>query len=390
MNIKTRRLLNYLILIVVIAAVLLLILIKGPLAPLKVTTASVQQGDLQPAVFGVGTVEARRSYSIGPIRSGRLIELRVDHGDSVTQGELIGRMDPVDLPARLLAAQKVREKLEHSIAASQAKVDETKQRLQQARDEAQRYVDLAKKGLASTEQNEARQTELRTTKLELLSAEAGLDAARHDYERSAADIQALQAQINDLDLKSPANGLIISRNIEPGSVVIGGTAVVNMIDPDSLWVRTRIDQASSAQLKKNLHAQILLRTRQQPLAGQVERLELVADSLTEERWVDVAFSQTASDIAIGSLANVTIDLPKVKGAQWLPAAAIHHIKNQTGVWIIQQGKAHFKALATGAHTLDGKVEIIDRLPKDFSVITYSPRSLKEGDRVKIDNGGEKA
>ncbi len=87
-----------------LALALALILLKGPLAPMKVRTVSVERGDLQPALFGVGTVEAKYLYDVGPIRTGRLLELKVDHGDRVNPGQLLGRMDPVDLPQRLQAA----------------------------------------------------------------------------------------------------------------------------------------------------------------------------------------------------------------------------------------------------------------------------------------------
>jgi len=74
------RLIYLILLAVVVIAVLTLIAIKGPLAPVKVQIVTLTQGKLEPALFGVGTVEARRSYSIGPTRTGTLQYLLVDHG----------------------------------------------------------------------------------------------------------------------------------------------------------------------------------------------------------------------------------------------------------------------------------------------------------------------
>ena len=56
----------------------------GPLAPIRVTTAQVEEGALAPELFGIGSVEARRSYLIGPTAAGRVLRVVVDVGDTVT------------------------------------------------------------------------------------------------------------------------------------------------------------------------------------------------------------------------------------------------------------------------------------------------------------------
>jgi multidrug efflux pump subunit AcrA (membrane-fusion protein) len=70
---------------------------SGPLAPVSVTIATVEAGSISPALFGVGTVEARYSYRIGPTFAGRVGRLDVHVGDRVRAGQLLGEMDPVDL-----------------------------------------------------------------------------------------------------------------------------------------------------------------------------------------------------------------------------------------------------------------------------------------------------
>ena len=49
----------------------LVVALSGPLAPIRVTTYRLTEGSLSPAIFGIGTVEARRSYLIGPTAAGR-------------------------------------------------------------------------------------------------------------------------------------------------------------------------------------------------------------------------------------------------------------------------------------------------------------------------------
>ncbi len=384
---RKKRFLYSVLFLLAIAAVIALILVKGPLAPVKVQTVLVQKGELRPSRFGVGTVEARHSYDIGPNRSGRLLDLRVDHGDRVRKGQVLGEMDPVDLIDLLRGAGKAVQKMEHLIEAAQARVAEVKARLKLANDDARRYRELGRKKQVSQELVEAKITEARALADQYKGVQADLDAARHDLEKARADRDAMQAQIDDLRLLSPVDGLVVARKVEPGSVVMSGSPVLQIIDPATLWVRARIDQKGSAALAVGLSAEILLRKYpESPLPGKVARLELIADSLTEERWVDVVFEKRPEDIAIGSLANVTIRLQAVKDALWIPAAALHRRDGRDGVWVLDGGRARFKPVQVGVRTLDGKVQVNGGLSEGDEVISYTARPLEEGTKLQAEAG----
>src|SRR3989304_5060828 len=77
---------------------------SGPFAPIKVTVTQVAKGEVTPALFGIGTVEAQRAYLIGPTAAGRVKRVLVDVGETVKAGQLLAEMDPVDLDARLASA----------------------------------------------------------------------------------------------------------------------------------------------------------------------------------------------------------------------------------------------------------------------------------------------
>jgi len=381
-----RRLLSLILIGLAFIGVIALIAIKGPLAPVSVQTVRLTTGDLKPALFGVGTVEAKRSYTIGPTRTGKLQQLLVDHGDRVTSGQLLGQMDPVDLGDRLQSAQLNVEKYEHMVEAAQARLDETKSRLSLAKSEDKRYRDLFRKKQVSHEAAEAKATEAVTAAAQVRAAKADLEGIRHDLQRVKSDMKALQAQIDELKLISPVEGMVTAREAEPGSLVVSGTPVLRIIDSSTLWVRVRIEQRGSANLDIGLAAEIFLRSHQdEAIGGKVARIELIADSLTEERWVDVSFDQIPENLAIGTLANVTIHLPMVKQASWLPAATIQNNNRESGVWLVTENGAHFVTVKTGTRTLDGKIQILSGVTAADVVVSYSKKPLAEGQRLKISN-----
>jgi len=387
MKLPTRRILYLLLIILVIGGIFTLILVKGPLAPVSVKTTLLQTGDLQPAVFGVGTVQARRSYNIGFTRAGRLLSLNVDLGDLVKKGQLLGKLDPVDLPQRIRSAGLTLLKTEHQIIASQAVLSEAQERAQQAQKEMIRYQDLVAKKQVSQELADNRASDARAAQDKVSGAAANLDGNKHDYERMQEDIRALKAQMAELNLISPTNGLIIARNIEPGSVVPATATVLNLVDPASLWVAVRIDQAMSGSIQAGQPVDIELRN--QPgewLTGKVIRLELIADNLTEERMVDIAFDTVPENIAIGMLVNATIHLPAVNNAHWLPAASIVFQQGQAGVWRVQDKKVQFGPVTTGIKTLDGKIQILQGVGAQDVIVHYADKPLSEGKKVKLQAG----
>lgn len=82
---------------------------QGPLAPVRVTLDTARAMRLERTLFGIATVEARRSYSIGPTLAGRVARVLVDQGDAVAAGQLLAEMEPVDLDARIVAGKAAME-----------------------------------------------------------------------------------------------------------------------------------------------------------------------------------------------------------------------------------------------------------------------------------------
>jgi len=89
--------------VLLIVALGYVVMRSGPLAPTRVTVTQASVGPLSPSLFGIGTVEARRSYLIGPTVAGRVSKVLVDVGDAVKSGQLLAEMDPVDLDERTAA-----------------------------------------------------------------------------------------------------------------------------------------------------------------------------------------------------------------------------------------------------------------------------------------------
>jgi HlyD family secretion protein len=357
---------------------------RGPLAPVAVTVTKISAASLEPQVFGIGTVEARRAYSVGPTQAARVLKVLVDHGDRVKAGQLLAELDPVDLRDRLTSAELGMSRAEDSVRVAEAQVREAQSRNQIAVANAARYRDLAQKNFVSTEAAEGRQNEANVTQAGLEAAQAAVQAAQHDVARSARERDAVSKQLANLRLLSPVDGIVVSRSVEPGTTVVAGQAVVRLIDPASLWVQARIDQARASGLALGQPAEIVLRSRQSsPIPGRVARIELESDAVTEERIVAVAFAEPMKEISVGELAEVTIRLPKLPETLTVPTAAVKQVDDRLGVWQRNGGAASFRPIKVGIQTLDGRTQVFDGLAAGDEVIVHSTAQLAEGTPVRV-------
>lgn len=365
---------------------------SGPLAPTGVTIAKAAKGKVEPALFGIGTITAQRSYLIGPTAAARVKRILVDVGDTVKAGQLLAEMDPVDLDARVTSADAATARAKSAIITAQAQVTDAKSRQQLAVSETRRYIDLGKKGFISQSVVEGKVQQQQSADAQFAAAVASHTAARQDMARLDADREAARQQRANIRFLAPSDGVVSARDAEPGSTIVAGQSVLKLVQPESMWVTTRLDQGRSAGLQIGLPAQITLRSNpKQSVAGKIARVEPISDSVTEERIAQVAFDKMPSDVTTGEMAEVTLKLPVTEDALLIPNASLRRRGNKSGVWLRKDGGLQFTPVKTGVEGLDGMVQVLDGLTEGDEVVVYSETSLNDDSRIKVVDslGGKK-
>lgn len=344
---------------------------SGPLAPVAVTVMQVESRHIAPALAGIGAVQARHTYKIGPTGAGRVRRIDVQVGDAVAAGRVLGEMDPVDLDERLRAQQA-------AIASADAALRQAEAKQAFARTQAARYEQLL--AVRGTSEELAA-----TRRQDLALADAALAAARADGARLRAELQAVRAQRGNLVLVAPVAGLVVARDVDPGTTVVAGQAVVELIDPASLWVDTRFDQIAAEGLAAGLPAKVVLRSRRgQPLDARVLRVEPRADVVTEETLAKLSFDAPPATLPpVGELAEVTVQLPALAAAPAIPNAALRTVGGKLGVWKMADGKLRFEAVTSGRGDLDGWVQVVQGLAAGEQVVVYSEKTLNSRSRIQV-------
>lgn len=367
------------------------VLRSGPLAPVAVTTAAVEARSISPVLFGVGTVEARFSYKIGPTNAGRLGKVFVDVGDQVRAGQVLAEMDPVDLDARIAALDAAIGRAEASVRVVDAQVDDALARKDYAHAQAVRYEELWKTRAVSEVAVETKRQEGRVSDAALLAAQSNLLAAQQDLQRNRADRDGLIKQGENLVLSAPVDGVIAARKAETGTTMIAGQAVIEMIDLKNLWINARFDQVAAAGLRRGLPASIALRSRGgKDAPGRVARVEVLADAVTEENLAKVEFSALpAPPPPIGELAEVLVILPALAVSPTIPNAAIQTIDGKLGVWKIEGWRIRFTPVQLGGADIEGVTQVTKGLKAGDQIVVYSASRLASTSRIRVsDNAAE--
>jgi len=364
------------VLLVVLASLAVLfafvVIRSGPLARVAVTVSKVESRAVVPAIYGMGTVQARHRYKIGPVQAGRILRVTVNVGDSVSGGQVLGEMDPVDLDARILGQ-------EAAIRGGEAVLRQAEARLAFAHAQARRYEQSLVIRGTSEESVSSKQQEEDV-------AGAALQAAHDAIDRLRAELKALHAQRNNLRLVAPGDGgLVVARHAEPGSTVVGGQVVIELIDPRSLWVDARFDQISAEGLAAGLPATIVLRSRRDArIRGRVLWVEPQADVVTEETLAKIVFESEVSPIPpVGELVEATLMLPALPESPVIPNAAIRTFHGRRGVWVLTEKGIEFRPVITGRADLDGRVQVMQGLTIGDQVVVYGEKVLTPRSRIRV-------
>lgn len=196
-------------------------------------TAKVEKGPLIATVAATGILNPVVSVSVGSQVSGQIKELFVDFNSEVKKGQLIARIDPEQIEYRMRQAQADLDAARASVGTQQANV--AVQRAEVARAEAnlveakrdlERKKSLVEKNFIAASEAEKADSLYRAQLAGLDSAKAQLGVADANARNSLAVVKQREAQLAqakiDLErtaIRSPVNGIVVKRSIEPGQTV---------------------------------------------------------------------------------------------------------------------------------------------------------------------------
>jgi HlyD family secretion protein len=182
-----------------------------------------------------GRLEAEQ-VEIAAKYPGRIAAVLAREGQMVDAGEVVARMDTVELEAQLRAAEAQVRRAEHEKTQAEALIVQRDSERTFARQELQRASALVEKGWTTGEKLDQRRNEMRTAQAAYDTAVASLDAAQAMIAAGQAEVARLQSQIADATLVAPRRGRIQYKLAQPGEVLASGGRVLTLLDLGEVYM----------------------------------------------------------------------------------------------------------------------------------------------------------
>ncbi len=209
----------------------------------EVRVEAVEARDLVASVTASGKVQPRTTVDLSADITGRIVNLRVREGDTVTRGQLLLRIDPTQYEAAV-------QRSEASLASARAQAAQSQANWNQAKRDLARSEEILAANPASitTEQME----KLRTS-VEITAAVA--EASRHSVEQAVAGVRDAKNNLSKTTILAPMSGRVTRLNVEEGETAIMGTmnrdaaTLLTISDMAVLETRVRVDETDVSRVK---------------------------------------------------------------------------------------------------------------------------------------------
>ena len=213
---------------------------------------------LPPGIIAVsGRIEGDDS-AVAPKIGGRILDITVREGDSVTAGAVIALLDDTQVRAREQQAEAMVRQAEARLAAAEAQLAQAEASHAQAKWDRDAFTDLFGRGLIAEQQARQAQNNEKTQAAVVVSATRQVAAARADLDRTQAQLAEARADRNDLRVVAPFAGTVATRTAEPGEVVTAGTPVITLIDLGRVYLRAFVPEGQIGRVRVGQPSRVYL------------------------------------------------------------------------------------------------------------------------------------
>lgn len=327
---------------------------------------------------GSGYVVARRQATVSAKTTGKVVEVLIEEGMQVEEGQVLARLDS-DNTVRSLQLS------EAQLASARSRVRETEVQLKEAERELARQQGLIARKLTA-------QQALDQAASSVDSLRARVASARSEIQVAAASLEIYRQQMDDNVIRAPFAGQVIAKAAQPGEMIspisAGGgftrTGIGTIVDMSSLEVEIDVGEAFIAKVKRDQPAQITLNSYPDEVyPGYVIAIIPAADRTKATVKVRVGFRQRDERVLPEMGARVRFLSDEVQPAAEppkgviIPASAV--VSGQ--VFLVRDDVAQALPV-TIAETKGASVRIEDELQPGDSVIVSPPPEVRDGTRIR--------
>lgn len=323
-------------------------------APIAVGTTVVDARILETTVAAAGSVRARRESAIGAEVSGRIVEVRVDVGDEVENGDELFRIDPVPY--------------EIAVAESEAGLALARAELENAEAEQRRVERLAKERATSMRDRDEHKTAAAVAAAQVAQREARRAAARTELERTV--------------VRAPYAGSVVDRLAHEGAMA-GTQPIIVLQESGVLEVVLNIPEATLVPVRSGDAVRVFAPGLATPVVTRVTRVSDRVDPATRTVEVRAPVDGEGGVLKAGSFVRAEVVVAPDEPRATVPREAVLVRDGRTYVFVVDGDRVRRTPVRTGAQT-DHAIELLSGIDVGAEVVLGEVVArLVDGDRVSL-------
>ncbi|KKB82891.1 hypothetical protein VW29_15190 [Devosia limi DSM 17137] len=322
--------------------------------------ATIEPQVLAQTVRVTGSLEPQRLTQLGSQVSGRVIAVMARAGDAVKEGDVLLQIDTESLLIQLNQQTST--------------ADATRAQLALAESQLLRATDLTERGLTASSNLEQAQSSANALRANLAALEAQVEGAR--------------IALQNATVKSPMDGIISDRAVQPGQTVQQGATLFTIVDLDQLYLNGSAPVGASAQIAKGQAVSIAVEGfPNRTFEGTVDRVNPIAVAGTRTIPVYIMLSNDEGLLRGGMFATGQIVVAEQVDGIAIPAVAIREDADGYFVLKLVDGTVERQAVEQGASWNGGRlIEIAAGLAPGDLVVTAALTQLQPGDKYEMVEG----
>ncbi|MBA3296317.1 MAG: efflux RND transporter periplasmic adaptor subunit [Acidobacteria bacterium] len=330
-----------------------------------------------------GYVTARRRATVSSKVTGKVLQVFIEEGQSVRQGQVLARLDDSQTRAALASADAQVGAARKSAAQDQARLHEAELNLERR----QRLMKEQVVGRA----------EVDTAQADVDSLKARIDYAGEQIKVAQTQVRQRRTDLDDMVIRAPFSGVAISKDAQAGEMVspvsAGGgftrTGIGTIVDMSSLEIEVDVNESFINRVRRDQKVEAVLDAYPDwRIPGHVITTVPTADRQKATVRVRIGFEQLDPRILpdMGVKVSFLRDEEPAQAAAPIarvsvPKSAIRTIDGKTIVFVLRDERVERRAVRAGLEDGD-QVEVLSGLSAGERVVIEGPAELKDGDRVK--------
>ena len=347
-----------------------------------VARAQAGNGPARTLLNASGYVTARRAATVSSKVTGKVIEVLVEEGKRVEEGQVLARLDASNVEAGMRLA-------EAQLEAARSIREETKPNVAFAQREFKRFTELAKTKVVSD-------SDLRKAEMEILALEARLVRQASEITIRERELEQWKQQFDDTIIRAPFGGVVTSKNAQPGEMIspmsVGGftrTGICTIVDMKSLEIEVDVNESYINRIQPKQPVEATLDAYADwRIPGKVIAIIPTADRQKATVKVRVGFDQLDERIlpdmgvkvAFRSVDGVGDKPAPTGGTVVIPQSAVQTTDGRTRVWVVRDGRVERRAVTVG-QTSGDESTIAAGLNGGEKVVINPPATLAEGQKI---------